>query len=194
VVIQTLVVNWDFVGGSRGAYVIRPGEFPLLGNYMQYLFLVMLMLAIVAVAVARLVERSWLGYGLAAIRDDEAAAEASGVPTLRLKLVATTLSGAFMGMAGAPFPYVISYVDPASAFNLAYAVNAIAMPMIGGTTTWLGPVLGALLLGTIQQVATVTISSVVNLLIVGVVLIAFVILAPNGIIGLFQSWFGRRTR
>jgi branched-chain amino acid transport system permease protein len=194
VVIQTLVVNWDFVGGSRGAYVLRPAEFPLLGNYMQYLFLVMLALAIVAVAVARVVEQSWLGYGLAAIRDDEAAAEASGVPTLRLKLVATTLSGAFMGMAGAPFPYVVSYVDPASAFNLAYAVNAIAMPMIGGTTSWLGPVIGALLLGTIQQVATVTISSVVNLLIVGLVLIAFVILAPNGIVGLFQSWFGRRVR
>jgi branched-chain amino acid transport system permease protein len=194
VVIQTLVVNWDFVGGSRGAYVLRPGEFPPLGNYMQYLFLVMLALAIIAVAVARVVEQSWLGYGLAAIRDDEAAAEASGVPTLRLKLVATTLSGAFMGMAGAPFPYVVSYVDPASAFNLAYAVNAIAMPMIGGTTSWLGPVIGALLLGTIQQVATVTISSVVNLLIVGLVLIAFVILAPNGIVGLFQSWLGRRAR
>jgi branched-chain amino acid transport system permease protein len=194
VVIQTLVVNWDFVGGSRGAYVIRPAEFPLLGNYMQYLFLVMLALAIIAVAVARLVEQSWLGYGLAAIRDDEAAAEASGVPTLRLKLVATTLSGAFMGMAGAPFPYVVSYVDPASAFNLAYAVNAIAMPMIGGATSWLGPVIGALLLGVIQQVATVTISSVVNLLIVGLVLIAFVILAPNGIVGLVQSSLGRRIR
>lgn len=194
IVIQTLVVNWDFVGGSRGAYVIRPNEFPLLGSYMQYLFLTMLVLAIIAVAVARLVERSWLGFGLAAIRDDEAAAEASGVPTLRLKLVATTLSGAFMGMAGAPFPYVVSYVDPPSAFNLAYAVNAIAMPMIGGTTTWIGPVIGALLLGTVQQVATVTISSAVNLLIVGLVLIAFVILAPNGIVGLFQSWFGRKVR
>jgi branched-chain amino acid transport system permease protein len=152
----------------------------------------MLLLAIVAVSVARLIERSWLGFGLAAIRDDEAAAEASGVPTLRLKLIATTVSGAFMGMAGAPFPYMIGYVDPASAFNLAYAVNAIAMPMIGGTTTWIGPVIGAILLGTIQQVATVTISSAVNLLIVGLVLIGFVILAPNGIVGLFQQWFGKR--
>jgi branched-chain amino acid transport system permease protein len=85
-------------------------------------------------------------------------------------------------------------VDPSSVFNLAYAVNAIAMPMIGGTTTWIGPVIGAILLGTIQQVATVTISSAVNLLIVGVVLVAFVIVAPNGIVGLFQSWFRKKVR
>jgi branched-chain amino acid transport system permease protein len=154
----------------------------------------MLLLAIVAVSTARLIERSWLGFGLAAIRDDELAAEASGVPTLRLKLVATTISGAFMGMAGAPLPYIIGYVDPLSVFNLAYAVNAIAMPMIGGTTMWIGPVIGAILLGTIQQVATVTISSAVNLLIVGVVLVAFVIAAPNGIVGLFQSWFRKKVR
>ena len=192
VVLQTLIINWDFVGGSRGAYILRPNEFPFIGSYMQYLFLMMLLLAIGAVSTARLIERSWLGFGLAAIRDDEAAAEASGVPTLRLKLIATTVSGAFMGMAGAPFPYIIGYVDPSSAFNLAYAVNAIAMPMIGGTTTWIGPVIGAVLLGSIQQIATVTISSAVNLLIVGLVLIGFVILAPNGIVGLFQNWFGKK--
>jgi branched-chain amino acid transport system permease protein len=194
VVLQTLIINWDYVGGSRGAYILRPNEFPLIGSYLQYLFLVMLVLAIIAVTTARAIERSWLGFGLAAIRDDEAAAEASGVPTLRLKLVATTVSGAFMGMAGAPFPYIIGYVDPSSTFNLAYAVNAIAMPMIGGTTTWLGPVIGAVLLGTIQQVATVTISSAVNLLIVGLVLVAFVIIAPNGIVGLVQSRRRKKVR
>jgi branched-chain amino acid transport system permease protein len=187
VVVQTLITNWDFVGGSRGAYVIRPATAPLVGSYIQYLFLVMLVLAIIAVAAARMIERSWLGYGFASIRDDELAAEASGVPTLRLKLVATTLSGAFMGMAGAPLPYYVGYLDPASGFNLAYAVNSIAMPLVGGTTTWIGPVIGALLLGTIQQVATVTISSAVNLLIVGVLLVAFVMIAPNGIIGLVEA-------
>ena len=72
-----------------------------------------------------------------------------------------------MGMAGAPFPYYIGYIEPGSAFGLAYAVNSIAMPMIGGTTSWAGPLIGAVLLGTLQQMATVTISSAVNLLIVG---------------------------
>ena len=188
VVMQTLVTNWAFVGGSRGAYIIRPAKVAFLGiNYIDYLFLMMLGLCIVAVATARAIEKSRLGYGFATIRDDELAAEASGVPTLRLKLIACGLSGGFMGMAGAPLPYYVTYLDPASAFSLSYAVNTIAMPLIGGTSSWLGPILGALLLGTLQQVATVTISSALSLLIVGVMLVVFVVAAPKGIIGWFKK-------
>ena len=194
VVIQTLITNWVFVGGSSGAYIFRPNTAPLVGNYIQYLFLVMLVLAVASIAVARLIERSRLGYGFATIRDDEIAAEASGVPTLRLKLIATTLSGALMGMAGAPLPYYVGYLDPASGFSLAYAVNSIAMPVIGGTTTWVGPLIGAVLLGTLQQWVTVTISSAVHLLIVGLLLVAFVIIAPNGIVGLVRPLFQRAHR
>jgi branched-chain amino acid transport system permease protein len=194
VVVQTLITNWDFVGGSRGAYIVRPAQVAVIGSYIQYLFLVMLALAVIAVSAARAIERSRLGYGFASIRDDELAAEASGVPTLRLKLAAAGLSGMFMGMAGAPLPYYVTYLDPASGFSLAYAVNSIAMPLIGGTTSWIGPVIGAVLLGTIQQVATVTISSAVNLLIVGVLLVIFVVVAPNGLVGLAQSQLRARVR
>jgi len=194
VVLQTFIVNWSFVGGSRGAYVIPPNEIAVLGPYIQYLFLLMLLLVVVALTTARLIERSRLGYGFATIRDDELAAEACGVPTLRLKLIATVLSGALMGMAGAPFPFYIGYVEPGSAFDLSYAVNSIAMPMIGGTTMWAGPMIGAILLGTLQQLATVTISSAANLLIVGLLLIGFVIVAPNGIVGLWQKWIGSRWK
>jgi branched-chain amino acid transport system permease protein len=188
VVAETFITNWDYVGGSAGAYVLHPRRGPWFGSYVEYLFMLMLALATLAVAVARAVERSWLGLGLRAIRDDEDAAETSGVPTLRLKLFATGLSGALMGMAGAPLPYYVTFLEPASAFNLGYAVTTIAMPMIGGTKTWLGPLLGGLLLATAQQVATVTISSEINLLVVGVLLVGFVMLAPNGIVG----WFRRR--
>jgi branched-chain amino acid transport system permease protein len=194
VVLETLIVNWDFVGGSRGAYVIPPAEIPVFGPYIQYIFALMILLVIVALTTARLIEHSRLGYGFATIRDDELAAEACGVPTLKLKLIATVVSGALMGMAGAPFPFYIGYVEPGSAFNLSYAVNSIAMPMIGGTSSWIGPLVGAILLGTLQQVATVTISSVLNLLIVGLLLIGFVIVAPNGIVGLVQDWMGKRPK
>ena len=114
VVVQTLIVNWDFVGGSRGIYVIRPAQAPLGGSYIQYLYTLMMALCVISVAIARWIERSRLGLGFAAIRDDELAAEAGGVPTLRLKLIATTLSGALMGMAGAPLPYYVTYLEPAS--------------------------------------------------------------------------------
>ena len=197
VVLQTLIVNWDYVGGGRGAYIVRPENVQIAGlaiPYIEYLFAMMLALSVIALTTARTIERSRLGFGFAAIRDDEVAAEASGVETLRLKLIATTVSGALMGMAGAPFPYYIGYIQPASAFGLEYAVNSIAMPMIGGTTSWSGPLVGAILLGSVQQYATVTISSAVNLLIVGLMLVAFVIIAPRGLIGLVQERLRARRR
>ena len=192
VVLETLIVNWEYVGGSRGAYIVRPETIAPFGDYIKYLFLIMMLLAVAAITVARVIERSRLGYGFATIRDDELAAEASGVPTLRLKLIATTMSGALMGMAGAPFPYYIGYLQPSSAFGLDYAVNSMAMPLIGGTTSWVGPLIGAILLGSLQQLATVTISSAVNLLIVGLLLVGFVIVAPNGIIGLVHKYLQRK--
>ena len=188
VVVQTLITNWDFVGGARGAYVLRPRIAPLIGGgYIDYLFLIMLGLCVVVLATARAIERSALGYGFAAIRDDEGAAEASGVPTLKLKLIATGLSGGFMGMAGAPLPYYVTYLDPTSGFNLNYAVNAIAMPLIGGTSSWVGPVIGAVLVGGLQEVLRVTISSAANVLVAGVLMVFFVIAAPQGIVGLFKG-------
>jgi len=192
VVLQTLVVNWDFVGGSRGAYIVRSDTISLGGftiEYIEYLFLLMMVVAILSIGISRAIARTQLGFGFATIRDDELAAEASGVPTLRLKLIATTISGALMGMAGAPFPYYIGYLQPASAFGLEYGVNSIAMPIIGGTTSWVGPLIGAVLLGSLQQLATVTISSAVNLLIVGLLLVFFVVVAPNGLVGLVQDHF-----
>ena len=190
VVLQTVIINWEYVGGSRGLSVIRPGS-PPFGSYVTFLFTVMGGLAVISVLVARFIERSWIGRGLAALRDNEEAAECMGVPTLRLKLFATTVSGFLLGVAGAPFPYYVTFVEPNSAFALDYAVNALAMPMIGGTTSWVGPVIGAVLLATAQQLATVTISSELNLLIVGVVLVAFVVVAPEGIVGLVRRLRGR---
>src|SRR2546427_530953 len=188
--LQTVIINWEYVGGSRGLSVIRPSG-PPFGSYVTFLFTVMVGLAVLSVMVARFIERSWIGRGLAALRDNEEAAECMGVPTLRLKLFATTVSGLLLGVAGAPFPYYVTFVEPNSAFAIDYAVNALAMPMIGGTTSWIGPVIGAVLLGSAQQLATVTISSEMNLFIVGVVLVAFVVLAPEGILGLVRRLRGR---
>ena len=186
VVLHTAVVNWSYVGGSRGAYVVRPTSAAPFVSYGEYLFVVMLVLAVISVGIARWIAVSRLGRGLAALRDDERAAEAAGVPTLRLKLIATTLSAALMAVAGAPLPHYAGYLNPEAAFTLAYSVNAIAMPLIGGAGTWLGPVIGAVLLASLQQAATVTISSAANLMIVGIVLVVFVVAAPRGILGLLR--------
>jgi branched-chain amino acid transport system permease protein len=188
IILETVVLNWTYVGGAKGLPILRPTEIPLFGNYTQWLFFVMVIIAVAAVAVARYIQMSWLGRGLRAIRDNEGAAECSGVPTLKLKLAAATISGALMGAAGAPYAMLGSFIEPGSAFSLNHAVNALAMPIIGGTAHWLGPVIGALLLGGVQQVVTVTISSEINVLVVGVMLVIFVVAAPEGLLGLFKRF------
>jgi branched-chain amino acid transport system permease protein len=190
VICETMVMNWSFVGGARGIAVLAPPS-TLFASNTRMLFVLMAVFALLAVAAARAIQISWLGRGLRALRDSEEAAESLGVPTLRLKLLAATVSGALMGLAGAPFPTYMNFVEPASAFSLNYAVSALAMPIIGGTAHWVGPVLGALLLASMQQIVTVTVSSELNVLIVGVLLVAFVVLAPRGILGLLQRLAGR---
>jgi branched-chain amino acid transport system permease protein len=193
VVLYTFVVNWDYVGGARGAYILQPREVPFgLPRYVHLLYIAMVLMAAIALIVARTIEKSTLGRGLAAIRNDELAAESCGVPTLRLKIFSAAVSCALMGMAGTTFPYFLSYIEPSSAFSLSYAVNSIAMPLIGGMMSWVGPLIGAVLLGTLQQLVQVTVSSAWNLLIVGVLLVAFVTLAPNGIMGWVDAWRRRK--
>jgi len=203
VVSETLIANFDYVGGAAGTYILPTRKPTILGvlivgkqdavfgNYKELLFFIMSFITLAAIATCSFIEKSKFGRGLAALRDNEEAAECMGVPTLKLKLIATTLSGLFMGVTGGIFPYYLTFVDPTSAFNLDISINALAMPIIGGTATWLGPVLGAIVLGTMQQVATVTISSELNVLIVGIFLVAIVLFAPNGFLGLINKFLKR---
>ena len=192
VIMETVFINWRYAGGATGLQLLRPPPIAPFESYIKMLFVVMGVSAVVSVAIARYIERSWIGRGLRALRDSEEAAEASGVPTLRLKLFACTVSGALMGVAGAPMPMYLSFIEPASTFNLNYAIGALASPMIGGTAHWLGPVIGAALLSSLQQLITVTVSNELNVLLVGVLLVVFIVAAPEGILGLARRFFGRR--
>ena len=187
IVIETSVTNWRFLGGAAGIQLQRPPVTPPFQGYVQMLFFVQAVLVVLAIAIARYIQNSWIGRGLQALRDDELAAECAGVPTLRLKLLACVISGALMCAAGAPGAMYLQYADPSSAFNLNYSVTVLAMSLIGGTAHWIGPVIGAILLGVTQQLLAVTISSEVNVLVLGIMLVLFVIGAPEGLIGLFRK-------
>jgi branched-chain amino acid transport system permease protein len=187
IVIETSVTNWRYLGGAAGIQIQRPQVLAPFHSYVQMLVFVQACLVVLAVVVARYIQNSWIGRGLQALRDDELAAECTGVPTLRLKMLACVISGALMCAAGAPAAMYLQYADPASAFNLNYSVSVLAMALIGGTSHWAGPVIGAILLGVTQQLLAVTISSEVNVLVLGVMLVLFVVAAPEGIIGLFRK-------
>ncbi len=186
IIIETTITNWRYVGGAAGIQLSRPPVTVPFDSYVKMLFFVQALLVVVAVSTARAILNSRIGRGLHALRDDELAAECTGVPTLRLKLLACVISGALMSAAGAPAAMYLQFANPDSAFNLNYSVSVLAMALIGGTAHWIGPVLGAIVLGVTQQLLAVTISSEVNVLVLGVMLVLFVVGAPNGIIGFFR--------
>ncbi|OKO87493.1 branched-chain amino acid ABC transporter permease [Bradyrhizobium sp. NAS80.1] len=192
IIIETTITNWRYVGGAAGIQIQRPAVTAPFDSYVQMLFFVQALLVVLAVAISRYIQNSWIGRGLQALRDDELAAECTGVPTLRLKLIACVISGALMCAVGAPAAMYLQYADPGSAFNLNYSVTTLAMSLIGGTAHWSGPIIGAIVLGTTQQFLTVTISSEVNVLVLGVMLVLFVVGAPEGIIGLVRKLRGNR--
>src|SRR6476661_6398566 len=96
IVIETSVTNWRYVGGAAGIQLQRPPVMAPFHTYVQMLFFIQAVLVVLAVAVSRYIQNSWIGRGLQAIRDDELAAECTGVPTLRLKVLACVISGALM--------------------------------------------------------------------------------------------------
>jgi branched-chain amino acid transport system permease protein len=192
IVIETSITNWRYVGGAAGIQLQRPEVTAPFGNYVEMLFFVQALLVVLAIAISRYIRNSWIGHGLQALKDDELAAECTGVPTLRLKLVACVISGALMCAVGAPAAMYVQYANPSASFNLEYSVSVLAMSLIGGTVHWVGPVVGAILLSTTQQLLTVTISSEVNVLVLGVMLVLFVVAAPEGIIGLVGRVRGNR--
>jgi branched-chain amino acid transport system permease protein len=186
IIIETTITNWRFVGGAAGIQLQRPPVMQPFDSYVKMLFFVQALLVVIAIAITRFIQNSRIGRGLHALRDDELAAECTGVPTLRLKLLACVISGALISAGGAPAAMYLQFANPDSAFNLNYSVSVLAMSLIGGTAHWIGPVLGAILLATTQQLLTVTISSEVNVLVLGIMLVLFVIAAPKGIIGLLS--------
>lgn len=188
VLLETAITNWGFVGGARGAYLIPPYEVAGFASWIKFLFVLMLGLLLVAIAVAAWVEQSPLGRGLRALRDSEPAAEAAGVPTLRLKVIAMGISSALMGAVGAPLPWYLTFIEPHTAFSMNFSISAVAMAMIGGPMHWSGPLLGAALLGITHQATTVSFGSAGGVLVLGLSLMVFVVAVPRGILGLLPRW------
>ena len=111
IIIETSITNWRYVGGAAGIQMQRPPVMAPFNSYVQMLFFVQALLVVLAIGISRYIQNSWMGHGLQALKDDELAAECTGVPTLRLKLLACVISGALMCAAGAPAAMYLQYAD-----------------------------------------------------------------------------------
>ena len=193
-IFRVAATNLDWVGGSFGILVPLRGHAPALfqfgdKRYFYYIILVMLVAACYGV---RRLENSKLGYQMAAIRENESAAEGLGVNAYQVKLTAMALSAGLTALGGSFYAQYFSYVDPAIGFGPANSIEILLRPIIGGAGTVWGPLLGSFLLGGLGEGTRGLVKSYagVHLMIYGVILMGAVVFLPHGVMG----WLRQRGR
>ncbi len=184
-VCRVATLNLDALGGAVGLYIPFTGDpwqlqFPDNRGYYYVAFALMAL----ATGVVAVVERTRLGAALIAIREDEDAAEALGVDTLRAKLVAIVLSAFLTGLGGAFYASYLFSLQPNAVFGIPLSVDILLRPVVGGAGTLLGPILGSFILSPLAELARTYFARSglvgVHLIVYGVLLVAVVLFLPRG--------------
>jgi branched-chain amino acid transport system permease protein len=144
------------------------------------------LVALAVTALTYLIITSRFGLRLMTIREDELAAEAMGIDTFRHKLYAFLLSAVGPGIVGGLAARDQGYIEPLSVFPLITTITMIVMVLFGGKGTIWGPVLGAVVLFTLQELVWARFIYLHQLLF-GAIIVAVVLLMPRGILGVLQQ-------
>jgi branched-chain amino acid transport system permease protein len=191
-VIGTIVVNTPIDGGQGVSLSAVP--VPAIGPTPSATFyLLALAAATLTMLVAWTIVVSKFGAGLLAVHDDEDAAEVMGVPTYRYKLMALALSCALAGVAGGIEALFLSYVTAGEVFTIAVPLTVVLMSILGGTRHWAGPAVGAVAITALLYSFTAADHAIAGKAAVGAILIAAILLMPDGIVPQWQRWV-RRNR
>jgi branched-chain amino acid transport system permease protein len=180
-IFQLLAFNLGFTGGSSGLQI--PTPLWSAATYNDPFYYVTLALLVATVALSGLVRSSRFGLQLLAIRDDEERARGLGVRVGRVKLAAFVASAIPVGMAGALYAYFIGQIFPQFAFDPLFDLSIALMAFLGGLGTVAGPLLGALVLESLQQYFTQQYgASQAYLIIYGALFLLVVLVLPRGVI------------
>jgi branched-chain amino acid transport system permease protein len=186
-IFQLAAFNLSLTGGTSGIQLPTPLWGPV--TFPRPFYYVTAVILILTFALSWGIRRSRFGLQLLAIRDDEDRARGLGVATGRVKLIAFVVSAVPVGMVGGMYVYFIGQVFPQFAFDPLFDVAIALMAFLGGLGTLSGPLLGALVLESMQQYFTLTFSSGgVYLIIYGVLFLAVILLMPQGVIPTVARW------
>ena len=182
-VLEAFALGFDSItGGGTGIYLKPLGD-------LRPLYYVVVAVAAVMVFLTWRLDNSRLGLKLLAIREDESAAESLGIPTTRLKIgtfVASAIAPAAMGSLYAVY---LGFIDPPTAFAPNIELTTIAMVLLGGMGTVLGPLVGAVALSIVNEVLWANYPQI-YLASVGVIVLLAVLFTPRGLvnIGIKGGW------
>jgi branched-chain amino acid transport system permease protein len=192
--LRVVAVNWKAVGSSLGLVIptraVAPQHF-IFGGKLAYYYVILAM-GLGAVWITRRIERSKLGYSLAAVRENEDAAEAAGVDALGMKLRAMAISSFLTALGGTFYAQYFAYIDPSITFGPAVSIQGLLQAIVGGAGTVLGPFLGAFILTPISEVTRAAMRgrAGVDIMVYGLVLVLVISFLPRGLVG----WLGGARR
>jgi branched-chain amino acid transport system permease protein len=191
-----LVTNLDFLGGSQGMEVTWTGNAPRMMQFngkTAYYYIILVMLAAAVMLSARIIKRRF-GYQMVAVRENEDAAEALGVDTLKVKIQATVISAMLTALGGTFFAQYFTYINPRAVLGEDPSIQILLFAIIGGTGTVWGPVVGALVLVPMAEYFRSTLGESHtggHILLYGVLMVLVILFMPNGILGLYNKVRGQ---
>lgn len=189
----------DFAWGAEGTTIPNLGNAPLMMQFeakSAYYYVALGLLAI-GLAITHRIEKSWVGFYLVAIGEDEDAAEAVGVDAARIKRDIYMLSAFLTALAGTFYTQYIYFIDPNTAFNFSVSIEAALVSIVGGIGTLWGPVIGTVLLETTSALLQSWLGSStggIQLTVYSLILMAVILWRPTGIMGFITETYERRAR
>jgi branched-chain amino acid transport system permease protein len=184
-ILRYLFTLWAPVGkpvyGGGAGYIVKDVS----AVSQAQIYWLALGVGLASVLVIRYVLRSKLGSGLAAIRDNDITAASAGVNVFSAKLYSFVISAFVTGLAGAIFYTFQGYIEPVSAFSVRWLIIIMLSTVIGGEGTEAGPIVGAIIV--VFLYFLLARYAEISLIIQGIILIAIMLLAPQGIMGFIQK-------
>jgi len=192
--LRVLANSVEFTGGGVGLFLTyAPGLMNLQFVSPTGFYYFSLFLLVISLAIALWLERSRFGAQLIAIRENEEAAEALGIDTLKCKLYAIMIMGGMGGAAGTFYAQKYLYIDPPISYSIALSVEMLLVSIVGGLGTVFGPLIGSVVLHVVNEVARHFIDTPgLSLIVYGVILIFIISYLPNGLVGLFRRSRGKK--
>jgi len=189
----------DLAWGAEGTTIPNLGNSPLMMQFdgkTGYYYVALGLLAL-GLAITYRIERSWIGYYLVAIGEDEDAAEAIGVDAPRIKRDIYMISAFLTALAGTFYTQYIYFIDPATAFNFSVSIEAALVSIVGGIGTLWGPVIGTVLLETTSALLQSWLGGStggIQLTVYSIILMAVILWRPTGIMGFINEVYERYVR
>jgi branched-chain amino acid transport system permease protein len=179
-IVHMVVQNIALLGGVEGLWL--PAMKMSIGTIRAVFYEIMLGLMILVVLLVRWIEKSKLGVGLAAIKEDEEVAQTLGIHTPRLKILAFALSAFFPGIAGGIHAYYLTYISPEIVFDVGVSILIVLMTLFGGGGSWIGALIGAVSLSLVNELLITFVGAEIARIIYGFLFVGVILFMPNGVV------------